>query len=126
MLFTEYFQKAASLTITQADNGVYYLEPLWPAILRDNEMKLSDILDAELTMNDIFEMLKLEVEKRNTIDSKKNLVIEWLFELITAQVDPSVLAEETDYVKQVTEFMKTNHESQKLKEQEDWEKFKES
>ena len=126
MLLGEYIQRVSDLTIERADNGSFYLEPTWPIILRDNELKLEDVLDADITMNDVYEMLKLEVEKRNTINSKKNVVIDWLYELISAQVDPAILAEETDYVKQVTEFMKTNHEAQRLKDQEEWNKFKET
>jgi len=126
MLLSEYVQRVSDLTIVQADNGSFYLEPTWPIILRDNEIKLQDISDAEITLSDVYEILRLEVEKRNTINSKKNVVIEWLYELISAQVDPAILAEETDYVKQVTEFMKTNHEAQRLKDQEEWDKFKET
>ena len=66
----------------------------------------------------------MEVEKRNAINSKKPVVINWLYDLITTQVEPAILQEETDYIKQVTEFMKTNHEMQKDKEE--WENFKNS
>ena len=36
----------------------------------------------------------------------------WLYELITAQIEPAMLEEEAQYIKQVTEFMKANHELQ--------------
>ena len=116
MLYTEFINKAMNLTIEQADNGLFYLEPLWENILNDNELFLSDISDATINYDKVFEVLKLEVEKRNTINSKKPDVINWLYDLITAQIEPAMLQEETDYIKQVTEFMKTNHETQTLKD----------
>ena len=113
------------LTIEQADNGLFYLEPMWRSILNDNQLILKDVSDVKAGWNDIYDILRLEVEKRNTINSKKPAVIDWLYELITAQIEPAMLAEETDYIKQVTEFMKANHESQRLAdEQEQWDKFK--
>ena len=125
MLYTEFVTKAMDLTIEQADNGLFYLEPMWRSILNDNQLNIKDISDASAGWSDICDILRLEVEKRNTINSKKPDVINWLYDLITAQVEPAMLAEETDYIKQVTEFMKANHESQRLaEEQEQWDKFK--
>ena len=125
MLYTEFINKAMDLTIEQADNGLFYLEPMWRSILNDNQLILKDVSDVKAGWADIYDILRLEVEKRNTINSKKPAVIDWLYELITAQVEPAMLAEETDYIKQVTEFMKVNHENQRLAdEQEQWDKFK--
>ena len=125
MLYVEFINKAIDLTIVETDNGLSYLEPLWRNILYDNKLNVSEISDAVADWADIFDVLKLEVEKRNTINSKIPIVINWLYETITAQVEPAILQEETDYIKQVTEFMKLNHESQSLKE-EDWDSFKNS
>ena len=121
MLYTEFVQKAIDLTIVQADNGLFYLEPLWRNILYDNNMNVNNISDAKADWGGIFDVLKLEVEKRNTINSVKPAVLQWVFDIISTQVEPAMLAEETDYVKAVTEFMKTNHETQK--DNEDWKKF---
>ena len=123
MLYTEFINKAIDLTICEADNGLFYLEPLWRNILYDNKFNVTDISDAVTDWAGIFDVLKLEVEKRNIINSKKPAVINWLYEVISAQIEPAMLQEETDFVKQVTEFMKTNHESQTIKEEE-WDNFK--
>ena len=120
MLYTEFINKAFDLTIEQADNGLFYLEPLWRNILYDNKMNVNDISDAKADWGGIFDVLKLEVEKRNTINSVKPAILQWVFDIITTQVEPAILAEETDYVKAVTDFIKTNHETQKDK---DWENF---
>ena len=117
MLYTEFMNKVTDLTIEQADNGLYYLEPMWRSILNDNKLNLKSFSDVKASWNDIYDILRLEVEKRNTINSKKPAVIDWLYEVISAQIEPAMLAEETDYIKQVTEFMKANHESQRLAEE---------
>jgi len=54
----------------------------------------------------------LRFEKRNTVNSNKPYVLNWLHDLINTQIEPAMLQEETDFIKQVTEFMKTNHELQ--------------
>jgi len=112
MLYGEYIEKAKDLTITQADNGLCYVEPMWRSILDDNELYFNEISDAKVKPEDVLEVLKLEVEKRNTVNSNKPYVLNWLYDLITTQVEPAMLQEETDFIKQVTEFMKTNHELQ--------------
>ena len=124
MLYTEFINKAMDLTIEQADNGLYYLEPMWRNILYDNQLNVTDISDAKADWGGIVDVLQLEVTKRNTINSKKPAVLDWLYEIITAQIEPAMLQEETEYIKQVTEFMKASHEAQKLEEQKEWDNFK--
>jgi len=56
MLYGEYIEKAKDLTITQADNGLCYLEPMWRSILDDNGMYFNEISDAKVTPEDILEV----------------------------------------------------------------------
>lgn len=111
MLYPTYVMKAVELTVQQLDNGTWYLEPEWKQILRQNDLDLSqlkdDMIDGWFELQDI---LVLEVERRNARDSKKNEVIEWVHKLITETAEPAMLQEETDYIKNVIEFMKLNHE----------------
>ena len=114
MLYSTFILKAKDLTIHQLDNGIWYLEPEWQDILfRNNLGELDDLEDSYLdgwyTLEDI---LKLEVERRNSLNNKKNYIIDWLYDVITAAVEPSILKEESDYISNVVEFMKTNHELQ--------------
>ena len=109
MLYTEFAGRAAGLTITQADNGLFYLEPMWRNILQDNMLSFDKVSDFEVTPDIIEDFLKLEVKRRNTSGSNRPYVEDWLFDLITATVEPAVMQEETEYVKQVVEFMKANH-----------------
>ena len=112
MLYSDYILKAKNETIQQLDNGTWYLEPEWQDILyRAGLGDLEDLEDSYLSgWYDVEDILKLEVERRNQRDSKQKEVVDWFYNLITATVEPAMLTEETDYVKQVIEFMKTNHE----------------
>ena len=112
MLYTEFVSKAIDLTVIKADNDLYYLEPLWKDILSKNQLYYKNVSDVRVDSNLIEDVLKLEVERRNTINSKLPAVMNWLYELITAQIEPAMLEEEAQYIKQVTEFMKANHELQ--------------
>ncbi|MBP5423972.1 MAG: hypothetical protein J6Y78_16185 [Paludibacteraceae bacterium] len=124
MLLTEYIVKAKELTIEQANNGLFYLNPMWRNILNDNELSILDISDSDYDEEDISEILKLEVEKRNTENSLKPYILSWLHDIITASVEPAILQEETDYLKNLTEYLKANKEAQILKDKEEWDKFK--
>lgn len=111
MLYSDFILKAKELTIQQLDNGVWYLEPEWQDILYRNGLGALDELENSYLSGwyDVEDILKLEVERRNARDSKQKEVVDWLYDLITANVEPAMLQEETDYIKQVTEFMKANH-----------------
>lgn len=107
MLYAEYIKKAKELTITfNEESLVSYLEPDWQTILYDNGMdNLEDIPDSRIDgWYDLEDVLKLEVEKRNAISSKRNLVYNWLYELISSTVDPAMMQEETDLIQSMIEF----------------------
>lgn len=108
MLYSDFVLKAANTTIEQADNGLFYLEPMWKSLLIDNELNVSDISDIETSWSDIQDILKLEVEKRNTISTLEPYVLNWIHDIITSTVEPEVLQEETDYLKNYIEYMKAN------------------
>lgn len=116
MLHTEFIIKACNVCIEQADNGLYYLNPMWRFILQDNQLNTFDISDKDIDDDEIEDVLKLEVEKRNTENSLKPYIVEWIHNIITASVEPTILQEETDYLKNLTEYLKANKEAQ-LKEE---------
>ena len=61
------------------------------------------------------EVLKLEVERRNRVTDKGRFVMDWLFDVLTASIDPTMITEENELMKNMMEYMKLNHE---LKERE--------
>lgn len=111
MTYATFIYKAKELTIQQLDNGTWYLEPEWQDMLyREGLGELDDLEDSYLSgWYDVEDILKLEVERRNARDNKKNEVINWLHEVITATVEPAMTQEETDYIAAITEFIKANH-----------------
>lgn len=122
MLFSDYILKAEEATIEQADNGLYYLNPMWRSVLEDNRLDILDISDSSLDEDEVEDILKLEVEKRNTVNSVKPYVLSWVHDVITASIEPAITEEETDYLKNLTEYLKENKEAKEMKE--NWDKFK--
>ena len=112
MLYTDFILKAKELVIVQnEDNGMWYLEPEWRLVLNVSGLKDLRFSDFRADWFIIEDNLKLEVEKRNlAAETKKQQIIDWLHETITMQIEPAIMQEETDYIKQVVEFMKTNHQ----------------
>ena len=122
MLYTEFINRAINITIIEADNGTCYLEPLWRNILHDNKLFFNDVSDFEITPEIVADVLHLEVDKRNAVNSKKNIVLEWLYEIIISHVDTVMLEEETDYLKNLVEYLQAKKESKPEKDA-DWDKF---
>jgi len=108
MLYSEYILKATEVVIEQADNGLFYLEPMWKSLLIDNNLDFAQVSDVETSWSEIQDILKLEVEKRNTINTLEPYVLNWIHDIITSTVEPAVLQEETDYLKNYIEYMKAN------------------
>lgn len=121
MLYTEFINKAIDATISQADNGTYYLEPLWRNILHDNALFFDKVSDFEAEPDIVANVLHLEVEKRNAIYSNKNFVIDWLHDLITDTLEPAMLDGENELYKTLTEYLKSKNN--KLVNDEDWNNF---
>lgn len=106
MLYADFIFKAKQETVRQLENGIWYLEPEWQDLIcRNITAELDDLEDSYLCgWYDVEDILKLEVERRNAESSKKNQVIDWLYDLITAQVEPAMLQEETEYLKNFLEY----------------------
>lgn len=124
MLYASFLSKAIEVTIETADNGLCYLEPTWRNILKDNQLMIEDISDEDAEWSNVEDVLKLEVEKRNTVNSLKPYVMNWIHDIITASVEPAILQEETEYLKNLTEYLKANKD--KGLKDEEWARFKET
>lgn len=117
MLYSKFIFHAKQETINKLDNGIWYLEPEWKDIIcRDMDIKdISELEDSYVSdWWDVENILHLEVERRNAQDNKQKDVIEWLYDLIHSTVEPAILEEETEYIKNVIEFMKLNRENNNL------------
>lgn len=120
MLYEKYILKAQELTIDKLDNGVWYLEPRWKeTLIRNNLDGLEEIDDYWIDdWKDVEDVLKLEVVRRNARDSKTNEVMNWLYDVISTTVEPAMLQEETDYIKNLVEYLKVNHDLQDKEKEE--------
>lgn len=111
MYYSTFITEAKKLTIRQADNGIWYLDPEWKDIVcrlctdKINELNNSFIEN----WHDVEDILKLEVERLNIKDSKKPYIINWLHDLISATVEPAMLEEENDFIKNLTAYMAASH-----------------
>ena len=56
--------------------------------------------------------MKLEVERRNKLSDKSRFVIDWIFEIISSTIEPTMLQEENELMKNMMDYMKLNHELQ--------------
>lgn len=117
MTYSKFIFQAEQLTVKQLDNGTWYLEPEWKDLIcRELESDLSNVEDNYLEdWWDVENVLQLEVERRNTQDSKKNDVINWLYDVINSTIEPAILDEENDYIRNLIEYMKLNHDLSKEK-----------
>lgn len=114
MLYTDFIIKAKELAITQdEDTQIWYVEPEWQDILYRNGLgDLESLTDSYLSgWYDVEDILKLEAERRNIRQDKKSYVINWLYDIITTAIEPEMLSEETDFIKQMVEYIKVNKES---------------
>lgn len=111
MNYYEYMKKACDEIIVQADNGLFYLEPAWRTILDSLELEPAKMTDFKLGWEAVKEYAELQVKKLNTIRDSRPIVSDWLADVITASVEPAVTEEETDYLKVLTEYLRTKRET---------------
>lgn len=120
MIYDVYINKACNLVIMQdEDTGIWYLDPNWVHTLYTNGMEIEAISENYIDKYDVEDALKLEVDRRNIAkQSKKDAIIEWLYDIVTTKVEPQIMQEETEYVAQMIEYMRfRDTEAQKKAEQ---------
>ena len=100
--------------LSQVDGqGMWYLSPHWRKLVCEintsNETSFMERLrDENISFNELEDILKLEVERRNACIDRKIEVRSWLYGLLTETVEPEIMEEETKYIKNVIEYMKLN------------------
>ena len=116
MLYDDYMRKAVKETIVNEDGNIY-LMPNYRQILRNIELTPDKVTDETITIEEVAEYLKLEVERLKEIGTKREAVYEWLYDLFTTTVEPAILDQENDLMKNMLEYMRLNEEL-KTKEEE--------
>ena len=108
MSYFDVLNKAYELVVvTDELTGISYLQPAYKMLLRDNEVHLPGY-DAIANNNDseLWEAVKLEVEKRNAMLNFVNPVAEWVYSVVATNVDPAMTQEENELIKNVLEYLK--------------------
>ena len=114
MTYFEAMEAAIELTVvTDSISGMSYLEPNYRLLLKESGISLPDDKDG----SELYELLHLEVEKRNAKLNRLQPVLDWLYDVMTTTVDPAVTQEENELIKNVMDYMKLNSEL-KVKEKE--------
>lgn len=100
MLYSEYITKAKSICISISDNnGIAYLLPDYKYILYLAGLNLTDVSDfPNVTMDDVGENLRLEVEAYNKQNENLRPFIERIEELIASIVVPLQTTDQNDIV----------------------------
>lgn len=109
MLYSEYLIKSKELVIVKDEiTGLAYLSPDYRVILIDNELTPDVISNYELSWQDIREILDLEVTRFNTERDYTKVVIDWLYDTITAVIDPEISKEQSELIQNVMSYMELN------------------
>lgn len=108
MSYFDIMNMAYELVVTTDEvTGMSYLQPSYKMLLRDNEIHLPGY-DAIVNNNDpeLWEAVKLEVDKRNARLNFVNPVAEWIFSVIANVVDPTLTQEQNELIKNILEYIK--------------------
>lgn len=110
MLYTEFMKKAEEFILSyDEDSGLTYLEPDYVAILRGLKMDPEkDISDYPLSWAGLEDRMRLEVERRNKLDDRTKYVVDWLYSVLTAAIEPAMLQEENELMKNMMDYMNLN------------------
>lgn len=117
MLYDVYINKAKELVILQdEETGIWYLDPNWLHQLYTNGLEIEEISEDYIDFDTLGETFKLEVERRNlNRQSKKDAIIDWLYDIISNKVDPMIMQEQTEWMSEIIESMKFREEVAKQK-----------
>ena len=121
MNYYDIINQAIGLVIVDAGNGLCYLEPRYKEALRIAGLdQYEDVISKE----DLYEAIKLEVERRNTCGNKMNVIAAWIADTIDKVIDPAITKEENELMKNMMAYLERDKEV-KEKETELEEKEKE-
>ena len=125
MTYYDAVNQAIDLTVvTDEETGVSYLEPRYRSVLFDNDIGLpGHVLPGDYKDEELWEILKLEVEKRNAKHNVSHALSEWAYTILTQTVDPALVSEENDLMKNIMEYLQLNQEVKEKKEELDQEEI---
>lgn len=114
MNYYDIINQAIELVVVDAGNGLSFLEPRYKEALR-----IAGLLDHEdvIKPEELFEAVKLEVEKRNAIGNKMNIIAAWIANTIDTVVDPAITKEENELMKNMLSYLERDKEVKEKEEE---------
>lgn len=110
MLYSEYMDKVKSIALlTNENTGVTYVRPDYEYILAasSEEFSLNDVTDYKgVTGDTVYRQLLLERDMRNAQNDKTPVVMQWLHDVITTVVEPTIVEEQNQLIKDMLEYRK--------------------
>lgn len=104
--------------ITDEETAVSYLEPRYREVLRENNLHLpNNKEDGDVYDQELWEILKLEVEKLNAKHNVSHALAEWAYTILTQTIEPEMLTEENELMKNIMDYMQLNQEVKEKKKE---------
>jgi hypothetical protein len=98
--------KAIAL-LTNENTGLTYIRPDYEYILDNEEFSLDDVTDFEnVSKLVVHNQLLLERDMRNAQMDKTAIVMQWLYDVITTIVEPAIVEEQNQLIKDMLEYRK--------------------
>lgn len=110
MTYFETVHQAIEQTVFTDDNtGVSYLDPMYRETLRQSGIIATDYEDDDtpevVPEDELVEILKLEVEKRNAKNNRLSAVAQWAWDVIDTQIAPAITDAENEMASDLVKYM---------------------
>lgn len=119
MLYAEYMMKVKEACLEQwEENGQWYILPDWKRRLDDLELYPDEDVISDwvnVMWADVKEELDCEVQMRNARQDKWPILGEILYKMLTTEIEPQVIQEQNELLKNVQEYMKEKNKVEEKK-----------
>lgn len=119
MLYAEYMVKVKDICLEQwEENGQWYILPDWKRRLDDLELYPDEDVISDwvnVMWADVKEELDCEVQMRNARQDKWPILGETLYKMLTTEIEPQVIQEQNELLKNVQEYMKEKNKVEEKK-----------
>jgi hypothetical protein len=114
MNYYDIINQAIELVVVDAGNGLCFLEPRYKEALR-----IAGLLDHDevISEEELIEAIKLEVEKRNIMNNKMNIIAAWIAKTIEEVVDPAITQEENQLMLNLLNYLERDKQVKEKEEE---------
>lgn len=91
MTLVDYFNQASDMVIVDVETTwTSYLMPLWKTELIANALDVSQVSDYDLTWDELYQMLMLDVQRRHAVTDVGKVAMRWLYDTVAAMKQDSI------------------------------------